>query len=86
MRRNFFAQIALFGLAGGLRRLHLLPEQTQLLLHLVDLLLLTKNRTAEFVKQIIGKGLPGFQFVYAGFHAASSCLYCVGDAPDPVIS
>jgi len=52
MRGDFSARIVILRCRGGLDGLHLLPDQTQLLLQAVDLLLLPENKLIELVEQI----------------------------------
>ncbi len=70
MRGNFLTQVARFGYRGS--GLHLLPDQAQLLLQLIDLLLLTEHGMVQRIEQVFGQAELCFKFSNAGFHEDDS--------------
>jgi hypothetical protein len=69
MRGHFLTRVTL---VSGRIALHLLVEQTQVLLQLIDLLLLAEHGEIKFLQHVLGKSQLGLQLDQTIFHGGLS--------------
>ncbi|MBS1210890.1 MAG: hypothetical protein H6R19_3288 [Proteobacteria bacterium] len=71
MGRNFLARIPFLGTTTCTTALHLLVEQPDLGLQLIQLFLLSENRSIELVQQVFSQTQLAFQMIDTFFHAST---------------